>query len=96
MRNPSGARSDVMPVLLTPLHCAAQSGHEACVGALLEAKADLEARFEPLKMTPLHLAAIFGRDKCVSRLAAAKAKMQAAEAWRNGVGVPATPATVDS
>ena len=93
-RNPTGARSDVMPVMVTPLHCAAQSGHEACVSILLDAKADVEARFEPLKMTPLHLAAIFGRDKCVARLAAAKADLEslARDSWASGSkATPKTP-----
>ena len=75
-----------MSVLLTPLHCAAQSGHSACVAALLEAKANVEARFEPLKMTPLHLSSLFGRDKCVARLVEAKAELEvlAKDSWAAG------------
>ena len=60
----------------TPLHRAANNGHDATVELLLAHQADVNAR-DKYSQTPLHLAALQGRTNTVGLLLANKAEVNA-------------------
>ncbi|KAL1518954.1 hypothetical protein AB1Y20_003224 [Prymnesium parvum] len=61
---------------VSPLHLAAQNGHEACVLCLLGASADVDATTSK-GYTPLHLAVESGHLPCAQRLIDANASAEA-------------------
>jgi len=72
----------------TPLHLAAEQGHDSVVERLLEAKAAVDAQNKKGK-TPLHLAAEQGHDSVVERLLEAKSgynEIEAIRLWKCGDG----------
>lgn len=70
------ATADTPAFTSTSLHRHARRGKTACVQALLEARADTEAR-NIHGMTPLHLAIARGKTECVRALLAAGADINA-------------------
>ena len=57
----------------SPLHAAAEEGHEAVVNTLLQARADAEVRDKLAWDTPLHTAVQRGHDRIVGLLVTANA-----------------------
>jgi cytohesin len=77
-QDPGLANARQCPAAATPLHVAAEYGHDDVVRLLLEAGAAIDSRrIEGL--TPLHLAASYGRFPVVKRLLAAGANPNSRE-----------------
>ena len=64
----------------TPLHDAADKGHEAVTRALVEAGADVNAKEYWMQRTPLHVAARNGHEAATSALLKGGADVNA-KAW---------------
>ena len=63
----------------TPLHMAANLGHEAAIKALVAAKADVHATDKASwgGQTPLHFAAVCDQEAAIKALVASKADLHA-------------------
>ena len=53
---------------LTPIHVAAQAGHEDVVGVLLRYGVDINIRTTYSRQTPIHIAALEAREEVVKLL----------------------------